>query len=33
MRIDSFYTLPNYKLLGVNYNKIFVINYFDQLMI
>jgi hypothetical protein len=33
MHIDSLYKLPNYKLIGVNYSKIFVINYFDQLTI
>ena len=31
--IDSIYMLPNYRLLGVNYNKIIIINYFDQLTI
>ena len=31
--IDSLYKLPKYKLLGINYDKIMVINYFDGLRI
>ena len=33
VQVDSFYELPNYRLLGVNYDKIIVINYFDRLKI
>ncbi len=29
--IDSLYMFPNYKLIGVNYSKIVILNYFDQL--
>lgn len=32
-QLDSLYQLPNYKLLGVNYDKLMIINYFDQLSI
>ena len=30
-KIDSLYQLPNYKLLGVNYDQLMIINYFDKL--
>jgi len=33
VQVDSLYELPNYKLLGVNYDKLMVINYFDKLSI
>jgi hypothetical protein len=33
IHIDSLYPIPHYKLVGVNYNKLFIISYFDQLII
>ena len=33
VQIDSLYELAGYKLIGVNYDKLIIINYFDQLKI
>lgn len=31
VQVDSLYHLSNYRLLGVNYDKVMIINYFDHL--
>ena len=33
IQFDSLYQLPGYKLIGVNYDKLVIINYFDQLKV
>ena len=33
IKVDSLYKLPKYKLLGINYDKLMVIDYFDGLKV